>query len=267
MPLVAAALLPHAPILVPEVGGERRAEVPETVVALERASSCFAESRVDAFVFAGPRHLEPVQVNDAIVAVSELRGDFSSFGAAIELVMPVDLGLAEALVTAAADAGVPLAATQSPAYRLDWGILVPMYFAARETGPRPAVVLMLYPWVAQEDHLRLGRAVGRALAGDPRRIGLVASADLSHALKPGAPSGYEPRGAEFDRRLVDLVGRRDTAALAAFDPELAEIARQDALPSALFFAGATEDLSGAPQVLSYEGTFGVGYMVAFQVAA
>jgi aromatic ring-opening dioxygenase LigB subunit len=263
VPIVAAAILPHAPILVPEIGGAERRAVPATVAALERVSAALAAAAPDVFVLAGPRHLEPVQATNALVAVSELRGDFFQFGAALELRLPVDLALTEAVVVAARDEGVPLAATPSPGYILDWGLLVPTYFATAEAGARPALALILFPWVAFETHHRLGRAVGAALAAEGRRVALVVSADLSHALKPGAPAGYDPRGADFDRRLVELVGRRDTEGLLGFDPELAEVARQDALPSAQFFAGATEGLPGRVEVLSYEGSFGVGYMVAW----
>src|SRR5438094_840609 len=42
VPIVAAAILPHAPILVPEIGGEQRRAVPETVAALEKVSAAIA---------------------------------------------------------------------------------------------------------------------------------------------------------------------------------------------------------------------------------
>ena len=47
-----------------------------------------------------------------------------------------------------------------------------------------------------------------------------------------------------------------------FDPQLADDAGQDSLWSMAILLGALDGQKVKPEVLSYEGPFGVGYMVA-----
>ena len=79
---------------------------------------------------------------------------------------------------------------------------------------------------------------------------------------PDAPSGYSPKGKEFDDKLVELVRNYDVEGILKFDPELAEAAGQDALWSIAIMLGALDGKKVKPEVLSYEGPFGVGYMIA-----
>ena len=107
---------------------------------------------------------------------------------------------------------------------------------------------------------------GQALAKTTDRLGrkvcLLASADMSHRLTQDAPSGFSPRGKEFDEQLVKLVENYDVNGILNFDEELAEEAGQDALWSIAILLGALAGKIVKPEILSYEGPFGVGYMVA-----
>ncbi|MBU1867500.1 MAG: AmmeMemoRadiSam system protein A, partial [Candidatus Margulisbacteria bacterium] len=95
-----------------------------------------------------------------------------------------------------------------------------------------------------------------------RKIVVIASADMSHRLTPDAPNGFSPRGKEFDDKLVSLVEKYDVNGIMNFDPSLAEEAGQDALWSIAVLLGALDGRPVKPELLSYEGPFGVGYMVA-----
>jgi aromatic ring-opening dioxygenase LigB subunit len=81
-------------------------------------------------------------------------------------------------------------------------------------------------------------------------------------LTPDAPNGYSPRGREFDERLVTLVKKYDVEGILKFDPQLAAEAAQDSLWSIAILLGALSGSPVKPEVLSYEGPFGVGYMTA-----
>lgn len=90
----------------------------------------------------------------------------------------------------------------------------------------------------------------------------MASGDLSHRLLPGAPAGYDPQGKVFDEEVVRLVGKGDIPGLMSLDPELVERAGECGYRTMIMMLGALDGYRVEAEVLSYEGPFGVGYMVA-----
>lgn len=256
--VVFAALAPHPPVLVPAVGGEAVAEVRETAAALERLAEGLAGSGADALAVVTPHG--PVRAEAACLYWGDrLAGDFAAFGAPEAAVaVAVDRDLSEAVLAEAEGANLPVLAVRPDG--LDHGTLVPLYFLQEAGALRPAVVLTP-PW-----RLPAARRLGRVLAGAARRarrrLALVASGDLSHRLKPGAPGGYAPEGRAFDERLVALLRAGDAEGVLEFPDVLAEAAGQDVLPGLAVLLGALAGRDARPEVLSYEGPFGVGYAVA-----
>jgi aromatic ring-opening dioxygenase LigB subunit len=104
-----------------------------------------------------------------------------------------------------------------------------------------------------EEHLEFGRAVAAAVEASGRRTLFVASGDLSHRLTPGAPAGYDERGQQFDRQVADSFTRADWDSLVHLPPSLVEAA------GILF--GVLSGREHRTRLLSYEGPFGVGYLV------
>ena len=111
-------------------------------------------------------------------------------------------------------------------------------------------------------HFRFGQAVRQAIDRVGRRAVIVASADLSHRLSEDGPYGFDPAGPELDRRVREAVASWDVEALLTMDEGFREQAGDDAVSSISFLMGALDGLHVRPRVLSYEGPFGVGYMVA-----
>ena len=109
--------------------------------------------------------------------------------------------------------------------------------------------------------------MGEALLDASQRVLYVASSDLSHRLMPEAPAGFDPRGAEFDRRWPTTFAAGDWEALLSIDPGLADGGRRVWLPvvgRAVGSGGGSRRRRAARRsnhLLSYEGPFGVGYLV------
>ena len=59
----------------------------------------------------------------------------------------------------------------------------------------------------------LGDLVVQAAARLGRRIAIIASGDLSHRLLPGSPNGYTPKGAIFDKTVMEALQKQDPAIL------------------------------------------------------
>jgi len=104
--------------------------------------------------------------------------------------------------------------------------------------------------------------VRRAVDRLDKRVAIIASADLSHALTRDAPSGYDPMGRAFDEQIQKVVANWDVKAVLEMEDSFRHRAAEDTVPSLSFLMGALDGLKVKPRVLSYEGPFGVGYLVA-----
>ena len=84
---------------------------------------------------------------------------------------------------------------------------------------------------------------------------------MSHRLLPDAPAGYTPLGRDFDALVQAAFATGDERALTAIPAELIDAAGECGYRSLLVLFGALRGRSYATRVLSYEGPFGVGYLV------
>lgn len=265
--IVLGLVAPHPPLLIPEIGKGHLERVQATVRGMEEAAARVREAGVDTVVVISPHG---AVFRDA-VAVSldpQPAGDFRGFGARASYRFAGDVPLAKAILEALTREGIEavgldeaLAEQYGLPRELDHGTLVPLHFL-QKAGVQAPVVPVGMSLLPPVDLLRVGEAIRAAAEAAGRRIALVASGDLSHRLTPDAPAGYDPRGQQFDRRLVDLLRRGDVQAIAALDDDLREAAGECGYRSFLMMLGAM----GAPhvrtEILSYEGPFGVGYCVA-----
>lgn len=264
--LVYAALLPHPPLVIPAVGGEEIRRVGATIDAFRQTASEMASLRPDSVIILSP-HGPVFQDATAIHCEPFLSGSLREFGAPqITLDVQVDQPLGELVLSAAREAGLSTApitaewAEEWGAQELDHGTLVPLLFL-QEAGWQGSVLPITTGALTALELYAFGQAVQRAVDRSGRRIAVLASGDLSHRLTPGAPEGYEPGAAAWDRELVEALGRGEITYLFAMDPERVERAGACAVPPLMTLAGVLDGLQVRTEVRSYEGPFGVGYCV------
>ncbi len=265
MPIVYACVSPHPPIIVPEVGRGREREVQRTLDALGRVARELAAHRPELAVLIavhGPLHPAAFTLLDA----DRAEGDFAQWGAPhVQLSFPVDREAVGAVRQQAEACGLPLRTVSR--WDLDWSATVPLYYL--RSGLEGARLLVLnISFLPPQQHFRLGQALRAAIERLGRRAAVIASADLSHRLSPEGPYGFDPAGPELDRLLEEAVARWDVEAVLSMPLEFRERAGDDAVPSLSVLMGALDGLAVRPRVLSHEGPWGVGYMVAsVEVAA
>ncbi|MCM3870830.1 MAG: AmmeMemoRadiSam system protein A, partial [Pyrinomonadaceae bacterium] len=143
----------------------------------------------------------------------------------------------------------------------DHGTAVPLYFLQRN-GWTGRVVALGYSFLSNEDHLRFGSCIGKAINESGRSAGLIASGDLSHRLKPDAPAGYNPTAYIFDEEVVDALRTNSPERIINIDHDLRRSAGECGYRSMLIALGATREQPSACDVIHYEAPFGVGYLVA-----
>jgi AmmeMemoRadiSam system protein A/AmmeMemoRadiSam system protein B len=257
--IVFSGIVPHPPIMVPEVGGDAIAEVRGSIDAMAELTRRIIETGAETVVLISPHApLDP----RAFVAYHSLNlwGDFAKFHApAAQVEFPLDQELLETIIKTAAQEEYEVLSLGN--YDLDHGTAVPLYFLSRN-GWNGRVVALGYSFLSNEDHLRFGACIRKAVDAAGRSVAFVASGDLSHRLKPEAPAGYSPTAYRFDDEVVKALHENSPARIIDIDQDLRRTAGECGFRSMLVALGATGGLPEACEVLNYEAPFGVGYLVA-----
>jgi len=266
--LVFCGICPHPPIAVPEVGGDESLKVEVTRQAFLELGRRIKDSGTETVVIISP-HAPVFRDVIGINTVPVLQGDLGRFLASdVKFKRENDLALAGEIKEQAAELGletVELTADMERRYDitlgLDHGVTVPLYFLRKAGVEVPLVQVSMA--LGPPDRLCLfGLAVRRAARSLGRKTALLASGDLSHCLTAGAPGGYNPRGAEFDRKIAALLAGPDAEGIIKMEPALVRQAGECGYHAIVMMLGALDGYEVEAEVLSYEGPFGVGYLVA-----
>ena len=258
--IIFAGVAPHPPLLIPEVGGERLEAVANSRRALINLATRMMQSAPEVLVLISPH--SPTDLSSFLArSTPKLSGDFREFNARqVSLTFENDLAFLDAIRRAAEDENLrvgDLAGFQP----LDHGAMVPLYYLA-EAGWSGPIVVLSFTYQSNESHVRFGRAIRNAAQRTERRVALIASGDLSHRLKIDGPYQFEPTAHLFDEQVVAAIAGLNPSGVLNIDPDLKDRAGECGYRSIIIALGATDDRPPQFEVLSYEGPFGVGYMVA-----
>jgi AmmeMemoRadiSam system protein B len=268
MSLIGCFATPHPPIIIPEVGGAELRNVEATVQSMQALRAKTAALKPDTIVLLSP-HAAMTTRKMGVSLASAYEGNLARFNApGVVVKVDADETLARGLLERAIEAEVPVTVTtpSGGTVDLDHGSMVPLVYLLGDLGPACRLVLLSFSQLDMQEHARFGAVVGEALIEADQRVLYVASSDLSHRLLPGAPAGYDPLAAEFDRQIAASFAAGDWRAMLNIDQELAEAAGECGYRSLAVLSGmiAAAQAAGAHtqnHLLSYEGPFGVGYLV------
>ena len=259
-PIPHAVLMCHAPIVLPAIGKSRAHQCRVSTAGMRQAAKHLMSKSPDVIVLLSP-HTPRLPNSFGLMGGDVLKGDFSSFGAPdIHLAFPNDVTARAAILDAATNFEMPIGFLSPQA--LDHGAAVPLAFL-QEIGFIPPVVLISFPaHVNHDDCRKLGDIIRHAAHQDQRRWAILASGDMSHRLMPGAPAGFDPEAKNFDAAFTECVkeGRYEDA--VTLNEELRHRAAEDVVDSVEIAAAACAFETTGHRFISYEGPFGVGYLVA-----
>lgn len=261
-------ILPHPPIIVPQVGRGREMDAAATIDAVKKAAREIAADKPSTIILSSPHapcFKDFVYISDNSI----LSGDLSSFGCPGEkFEFKNNEELAAEIISRAEAMGISaggLNESQKWIYgiteNLDHGALVPLYYISRELKDFKLVHIST-PFLPLEDIYKFGQCIKDAVEALGENAVYVASGDLSHKLTKDAPAGYSTSGARFDSYLIDKLKSNDLEALIHMDEKLLEEAAQCGTRSFVMMLGALSGCKLHTEVYSYEGPFGVGYLIA-----
>lgn len=234
--LVAAAVCPCPPVLVPEVAAGAAPELDALRAACADAVGVLAAARPDRLVVIGPAR----QPGPGVFAQGS-PGSFREFGVPVE----VTLGAPPREPADAERRSLPSSLAVAAWLLRGWS-------AAPVTGR--AVEERLEP----EECAATGRTVARA-AG---RVALLVMGDGSACRTVKAPGYLDDRAEPFDTTVAAALAAADTGVLSALDPELARSVKAAGRAPWQVLAGAAEGAGLSGELLHESVPYGVAYFVA-----
>ena len=265
---VVAAVLPHPPLLVPELAGTAAAELdPLRTACHEALATVVAAAELTILVGDGP-----------VWGVPEpsAPGSFAPYGADVEVTLPTapaDLDPPE-LRAPVQPPDLPWSEAELPAPAwlpdLPLSLAVAAYLLA---GLDLAPARLLAATVPTSLGPGAAAAIGRALtdaargpAGDGP-VGLVVMADLSACRTERAPGAYRAAAADVDASVAEAVRAGKPARLLDLEPALASDLMVGGRVPLQVLAGALEPEPAVHgRVLYEDAPYGVGYLVAILTA-
>lgn len=252
VPLVAAAVCPHPPVIVPQIAAGAAAELDGLRAACAEAVARLRATDADVLVVVGGaaqtrRIAAPFRVSFAPWGVALTMG---SQGEPLPLSLAIAVWLLE---------GGPLA--QPGVQTRAQGAPLPPVSPVLDAPALDALVLQT---VASSASTAECRALGERLGAAADRVALLVMGDGS-AERRETPQGYEdPRALPYDRLVAEALAAGDARALLALDPALSADLGAAGRAAWQVLAGAALASGGAWQgdLLYDDAPYGVAYFVA-----
>lgn len=281
--LVFGCVAPHGFPLIPDLSDDASGHH-RTRAALEELGRRCQAARPEVLVVATPHGMR-VEGAVSISGAARTAGALRWQGRQVEMNVPLDGHLADAIVSEARAAGIPVALTSfggnhrgQSVIPLDWGTLVPLWFLGHgrnlvghgdvlasppdnDLGP-PVVIVAPSRALPRTAMLGFGWAAAMAAAGDGRRVAFVASSDWGHTHTEAGPYGYHPASAEMDALVVRALEENNPRSLLDLPETSVQAAAIDGLWQTLMLVGALEHTPMRGEVLSYEAPTYYGMLVA-----
>lgn len=259
--LVFGAVVPHPPLMVPEVGKDNSLKVKATQKALEITATKLAKAKPDVLIFITP-HGDVNPNAMGVYCAPQFSGNLGHFGAPnVDFLYKNDFQLCHYIIVLCQQIGIPiLVGDRYKAQTLDHGIIAPLYFLKQKL-PDVFLIPITFSMLPISVHYQFGQAISKAIELSGQRVAVIASGDLSHRLTESS-TDYEPMGKEFDRTVVESLKQGNVIQFLNIPPTLREKAGECGYRSISILLGAFAEINAKFEVLSYEAPFGVGYMVA-----
>ena len=258
MAIVGAFMVPHPPMIVPEVGRGSETQIAATTAAYTRVAEEIAALAPETIILSSP-HATMYRDYFHISPGSQARGSFGSFRAPeVKFREEYDTELVKTMEQIAQGQGFPAGTKGQREPALDHGTMVPLYFI-RQVYQNFKLVRIGLSGLPLEDHYRLGQIIQRAVEETGRRAVYIASGDLSHKLQSYGPYGFAEEGPQYDARIMDVCGRGAFGELFDFDEDFCDAAAECGHRSFVIMAGALDGVAVEATSLSHEDVTGVGY--------
>ncbi|MBI5466788.1 MAG: AmmeMemoRadiSam system protein B [Candidatus Kerfeldbacteria bacterium] len=252
MPIVAAAVVPHSPLLIPAIAKDHAPLADQTRQAIKDIGAEIYASAPDVVVVCTP-HGPAIRGSFVIHTATHFHGtlkDFGDFQTAVDV--ECSTATAQEIKQRAEHDRVPVRLQTDE--QLDYGTSVPMVFWQPHFSHIPLLPITTtdHP---PEELSRIARVIHDVATASSKRFALVASADLLRRTDPGSAESRRPQPLE----------RKISQAITAVDPSgIPEDQPIDVcgLEPITLLLHVLHGLADHGSITSFEAPFGVGLLTA-----
>lgn len=215
-------LVPHTPRMCHE--DQAPEFLNEIVEGMHQVAKVIEEAKPDVVVMISCHWLSSFQ--HFVDATPEHKGVLTAFECPelisdVPYYYPGDTELANQLVAAGKEAGLPVIAVNDPTYLWDYGTIVPLrYLIPKEDIP---VIDLSVTWAASlEETYAWGQQIGEVLRESDKRVMFISSGALSHNLVRGPERMPSLAEQALDRQFIDYLQNNDLSSAWKMLPQYAK---------------------------------------------
>lgn len=256
MSIIKSYMVPHPPLIIPEVGKGGEDQIKKTTNSYEIVAKEIAELKPDTIIISSP-HTSMYSDYFHITKGNKVKGDLSNFGASeVSFEEQLDEELIDEIESVSKRHKFPAGRTTE--VELDHGTMVPLYFIRKYYKEGKIIVLGLsgLPLI---DNYKMGTIIKEAVNNLNKKVVFIASGDLSHKLQSYGPYGFAAEGLEYDKRIMEVCSSTNFKELLDFDESFLDKAAECGHRSFTIMAGTFDGMNVTSSYLSHEDVTGVGY--------
>lgn len=268
MSIARGYLLPHAPVFIESVGGAQSKTVEKSVEAYKKVAKEIAQIAPDLIIVIsphGPVFTDAISLYD----LDDYIGNFKAFGDfESKYKFHKDELILREIYEKSENVGgrfYPLKPKEFKKFQfkteLDHGVLVPLHFISQAYSEFK-LLAMSYGTLSYSELMRNGEIIRDVVAHSGKKTVIIASGDMSHALKSDGPYTYHEDGVLFDKAMCEYTIHQQPYEILRLASNTISHASECGLRSLAILLGCMNHLKIKSELLSYEGPFGVGYLFA-----
>lgn len=258
MGIAAAFMVPHPPLIIPQIGKGQEQAIRQTIESYQEVAHRIGRLQPETIVLISPHQIMYADYFH-ISPGENAKGDFGRFRAdQVKIEVSYDTDFVKKLCFVADKHNLPAGILGERDPSLDHGTMVPLYFV-EQCWKDYRLVRIGLSGLPLTNHYELGVAIQETAAALNRKTVVIASGDLSHKLKEEGPYGYQKEGPEYNSRIMSVMEKGAFGQLLEFSEDFCNKAAECGHRSFTIMAGALDGTDIEAQRLSYEGPFGVGY--------
>jgi AmmeMemoRadiSam system protein A len=259
MAITSAYLVPHPPLIFPEIGKGQEKIIQATIESYTRTGKEIAASAPDTIVILSPHsvmyadyfHISPGE---------SAQGDMADFNASnVRLSVAYDTEFIASLCECAREENFPAGIRGEKNPQLDHATMIPLRFIGNGNYK---IVRIGVSALTLSRHFAFGKMIAQVSCALNKKTVFIASGDLSHKLKDDGPYGFASEGPVFDAKITDIIRKNAISEIISLESNLCEKAGECGLRPLAVMAGSLAECVTKSELYSYEGPFGVGYAVA-----